>query len=744
MVIQQQQYSFVSTGLQKRPPPKPKVNVDNLLIYDGHKENEKQQKAPRSKARSSNRQGLCIIPKCEPTPEILQGREPESSHRYRNSRSHRLRDREDRDQQREDLLARVHEHSIPPSSQTRTMRRQQQTVVQREYAISPSHKMKRAISLDTSRRLAGSTNAKLYVSLTKSTHSPKSPRSYKASRSPRSPRKPSARENEPAKGAKGSSHMPQQKKQRPVGSRSRPRQRSVRTYRPDDTPKALDDRFISYLGSCMGAFDLYDFLESSQRYLQQDDEDIILSDAAIANANERGLKQETNGSSLTQIKEELGQAQKELSLRLWNFFADVGSRVKENVYDDFSVSGGARNVGTNEEEAVDTVLKSTDEDEVKLMTNSTLKRRDIHKVPETNQAAEDVIQVVDSALGTKDKEHLAKVADSESLKPFNEEVEGGKDVIQVVDSALGAKDEEHWAKVADPESLIPLDEEVEGGEDVDQVVDSALGVKDEEHLDEVADYESLKPLDEEVEARTAREAASQSRNHAANEASRANEEGEDVIQAVDLVLDTINEEPLDAVAALESPTASMRLQSICSRRLQNLLENGDFDAAKIYIEACEKRESLTTSPVSNKKDTSASTSTSTRTESSCVDDDEMSAIEVDNSNADLMSNPLSFSDLITPLVDKGDVAGESTKTAAEQIQDNYTYPPFYSKVPVNVSEWATFSPKAEAVSNEPALRSNRVQALVQSMEQNNIGTTIPPEPLEEKMRKSVLNDEESE
>jgi len=63
---------------------------------------------------------------------------------------------------------------------------------------------------------------------------------------------------------------------------------------------------------------------------------------------------------------------------------------------------------------------------------------------------------------------------------------------------------------------------------------------------------------------------------------------------------------------------------------------------------------------------------------------------------------------------------------------------------VNVSEWATFSPKAEAVSNEPALRSNRVQALVHSMEQNNIGTTIPPESLEEKMRKSVLNDEESE
>mmetsp|Transcript_25159 Transcript_25159/g.55801 ORF Transcript_25159/g.55801 Transcript_25159/m.55801 type:complete len:634 (+) Transcript_25159:599-2500(+) len=633
MVIQQQQYSFVSTGLQKRPP---KVNVDNLLIYDGHKENEKQQKAPKSKDRSSNRRGLYIIPKCEPTPEILQGREPEPSHRYRNSRSHRLRDREDPDQQREDLLARVNEHSIPPSSQTRTMRGQQQTVVsiQREYAISPSHKMKRAISLDTStcRRLGSSTNAKLFVSLTKSTHSPKSPRSYKASRLPRSPRKPSAREIESAKGAQGSSHMRQQQKQRPVGPRSRPRQRSVRTYRPDDTPKALDDRFISYLGSCMGAFDLYDFLESSQRYLQQDDENIILSDAAIANANEQGLKQETNGSSLTQFKEELGQAQKELSLRLWNFFADVGSRVKENVYDDFSVSGGARNVGTNEEEAVDTkkVSTSMDEDEVKVMANSTLEKRDIHKVPETNQAAEDVIQVVDSALGTKDKEHLAKVAESESL--------------------------------------IPLDEEVEGGEDVNQVVGSALGAEDEEHLYEVADYESLKPLDEEVEARTAFEAASQSRNHAANEASRANEEGEDVIQAVDLVLDTINEEPLDAVAALESPTASMRLQSICSRRLQNLLENGDFAAAKIYIEACEKRESLTTSPVSNKKDTS--TSTSTRTESSCVDDDEMSAIKVDNSNADLMSNPLSFSDLITPLVDKGDVAGESTKTAAEQIQDN--------------------------------------------------------------------------
>mmetsp|Transcript_25160 Transcript_25160/g.55810 ORF Transcript_25160/g.55810 Transcript_25160/m.55810 type:complete len:669 (+) Transcript_25160:599-2605(+) len=668
MVIQQQQYSFVSTGLQKRPP---KVNVDNLLIYDGHKENEKQQKAPKSKDRSSNRRGLYIIPKCEPTPEILQGREPEPSHRYRNSRSHRLRDREDPDQQREDLLARVNEHSIPPSSQTRTMRGQQQTVVsiQREYAISPSHKMKRAISLDTStcRRLGSSTNAKLFVSLTKSTHSPKSPRSYKASRLPRSPRKPSAREIESAKGAQGSSHMRQQQKQRPVGPRSRPRQRSVRTYRPDDTPKALDDRFISYLGSCMGAFDLYDFLESSQRYLQQDDENIILSDAAIANANEQGLKQETNGSSLTQFKEELGQAQKELSLRLWNFFADVGSRVKENVYDDFSVSGGARNVGTNEEEAVDTkkVSTSMDEDEVKVMANSTLEKRDIHKVPETNQAAEDVIQVVDSALGAKDKEHLAKVADSESLKPFNEEVEGGEDVNQVVDSAL---DEEHLAKVAESESLIPLDEEVEGGEDVNQVVGSALGAEDEEHLYEVADYESLKPLDEEVEARTAFEAASQSRNHAANEASRANEEGEDVIQAVDLVLDTINEEPLDAVAALESPTASMRLQSICSRRLQNLLENGDFAAAKIYIEACEKRESLTTSPVSNKKDTS--TSTSTRTESSCVDDDEMSAIKVDNSNADLMSNPLSFSDLITPLVDKGDVAGESTKTAAEQIQDN--------------------------------------------------------------------------
>lgn len=89
-------------------------------------------------------------------------------------------------------------------------------------------------------------------------------------------------------------------------------------------------------------------------------------------------------------------------------------------------------------------------------------------------------------------------------------------------------------------------------------------------MGKIVDSESLNPLDEEVEARTTHKAANQSRNHATNEASRANKEGEDVIQAVDLVLDTINEEPFDAVAAHESPTASMRLLSIYSRRLLNL------------------------------------------------------------------------------------------------------------------------------------------------------------------------------
>ena len=279
MVIHQHQYSLISTGLQKRPPRKPKVNVDNLLIYDGRNENsKKQQESSKSIDSGSNRRGLYIVPKCEPSPEILQGREPESSRRYRNSRSHQLNDREDRDQQREEMLVRY--RSSPPSSPRRTMRGQQQRAVQREYAISPSHKMKRTISPD--RCLARNTNAKLYVSPTKSTHSPKSPRSYKSSRSlrsprsPRSPRKTGAPEIESAKGARVSSHMPQQQKQQSARPRSRSRQTSIRIVLPEDTSEALDDEVTSYLESCMGAFDLYDFLESVaerherfQRYLQQ-------------------------------------------------------------------------------------------------------------------------------------------------------------------------------------------------------------------------------------------------------------------------------------------------------------------------------------------------------------------------------------------------------------------------------------------------------------------------------------------
>ena len=147
MVVRRQyvrrQYADKGVGIRKRPPPPPKINVNNLIVDDKVKLSEKQ-KCSKKKSGKKSKSSLPLlgVPRYEASREVLQSREPEPSHR-RSSR--------DRSTGRP-------ERCSPSPQRQRSL---PQPPPPKEYAIAPSA-MKRAKSLTKTAKPSKNSKPKLF------------------------------------------------------------------------------------------------------------------------------------------------------------------------------------------------------------------------------------------------------------------------------------------------------------------------------------------------------------------------------------------------------------------------------------------------------------------------------------------------------------------------------------------------------------------------------------------------------
>ena len=297
-MVVRRQYADKGVGIQKRPPPPPKINVNNLIVDDKVKLSEKQKSSKKKsgkKPKSSSE--LLGVPRCEAPREVFQSREPESSHRRSSRNSSRGRSRSGG-------------HSRSPPRQ----RSLPQPPPPKEYAIAPSA-MKRTKSLTKTAKLSTNSKPKLFgANEAKKKSAAATAKAKKAAKAQQQARHAPPKWNQVLYGSKSScnkslaSTNTRQKKAAVAGqintrpSSTVPAQKkvvrinappgSVRTSRPNtrsiQTKPGLDDKIIMALDNCIGDFDLYDFLEDTgervetmQQYLKDEDESTMPGKAKL-------------------------------------------------------------------------------------------------------------------------------------------------------------------------------------------------------------------------------------------------------------------------------------------------------------------------------------------------------------------------------------------------------------------------------------------------------------------------------
>jgi hypothetical protein len=112
-MVVQRQYADKGVGIQKRPPPPPKINVDNLIVDDKVKSSEKKTRTKKKVSKKSKSSVPLIgVARCEVSRDVLQSREPESSHKRSSGTSNG-----DRRQER-NADGHIFEAKISPSAST--------------------------------------------------------------------------------------------------------------------------------------------------------------------------------------------------------------------------------------------------------------------------------------------------------------------------------------------------------------------------------------------------------------------------------------------------------------------------------------------------------------------------------------------------------------------------------------------------------------------------------------------------
>mmetsp|Transcript_12377 Transcript_12377/g.35402 ORF Transcript_12377/g.35402 Transcript_12377/m.35402 type:complete len:693 (-) Transcript_12377:89-2167(-) len=296
-MVVRRQYADKGVGIQKRPPPPPKINVDNLIVDDkvrssGKKTSTKKKAGKKSKASAP----LIGVPRCEPPRDVLQSREPESSHRRSSGRGDR------RHQQRDSGRTRTQGYS-PTSPRQKSLPRPPPP---KEYAIAPTA-TKRTKSLAKTSKPSTNSKAKLFGARKEAKKKAAAPtaatrsRPSKAAKTPASPVSPKWNQvlygqKSPCNKSLASSKCTKQKKppvimaQMKTGRARMEKKKVVRIRDPPGSVRSsntrsikkkagLDDKIIMALDKCLGDFDLYDFLgetgeqvDSVQQYLKEADE----------------------------------------------------------------------------------------------------------------------------------------------------------------------------------------------------------------------------------------------------------------------------------------------------------------------------------------------------------------------------------------------------------------------------------------------------------------------------------------
>ena len=301
-MVVRRQYADKGVGIQKRPPPPPKINVNNLIVDDKVKLSEKQKSSKKkSGKKSKSSPQLLGVPRCETSREVLQSREPESIHR----RSSRARSRS-----RSRGRSRSERHSPSPPRQ----RSLPQPPPPKEYAIAPSA-MKRTKSLTKTAKPSTNSKPKLFgANEAKKKTAAATAKAKKAAKAQQQARRAPPKWNQVLYGSKSScnkslaSTNTRQKKAAVAGQiNARPtpnnvpaqKKKVVRINAPSgsvrtsntrsiQTKPGLDDKIIMALDNCIGDFDLYDFLEDTgervetmQHYLKDGDESTMPGKAKL-------------------------------------------------------------------------------------------------------------------------------------------------------------------------------------------------------------------------------------------------------------------------------------------------------------------------------------------------------------------------------------------------------------------------------------------------------------------------------
>ena len=146
-MVVQRQYADKGVGIQKRPPPPPKIkiNVDNLIV-DGKVKSSENKTRTKKKVGKKSKSSVPLIgvARCEVLGDVLQSREPESSHKRSSGTSSGDRRHPHRNS----------DGYSPKSSRQRSL---PQAPPSKEYAIAPSAKKRTKRLTKTSKP---STNSK--------------------------------------------------------------------------------------------------------------------------------------------------------------------------------------------------------------------------------------------------------------------------------------------------------------------------------------------------------------------------------------------------------------------------------------------------------------------------------------------------------------------------------------------------------------------------------------------------------
>jgi len=293
----QRQYADKGVGIQKRPPPPPKIkiNVDNLIV-DGKVKSSENKTRTKKKVGKKSKSSVPLIgvARCEVPGDVLQSREPESSHKRSSGTSSGDR-------------RHPHRNSGGYSPKSSRQRSLPQAPPPKEYAIAPSAKKRTkrltktfkpptnskarlfGASSEAKKKAAAAVAAEATSTPSKTDKTTASPASSKWNKvlygkqaSPPRPAPP--KWNKMLYGKKGTADEAQQNAS--VGALSESDQ-SLYT-RSIQTDLRLDDKITMALDKLMDDFGLDDFfeekgeqMESMQQHLEEVDKTILPGKAKL-------------------------------------------------------------------------------------------------------------------------------------------------------------------------------------------------------------------------------------------------------------------------------------------------------------------------------------------------------------------------------------------------------------------------------------------------------------------------------